>query len=468
MKKILLFIFVVQMCTTNLLLAQKTWTGATSTAWATATNWSPSGVPTVADFVTIPIGTTNSPIITTAVSRTDNTTVIEGTLTIASGGSVTVNGDLVDFIVGEVNSTTTLGILNINAGGSLTLQGNSVMTIYGTINNAGTITNTLGDIFFFISGSTPRKIVCSGSGTLTNNNYIDGKGTYTGCTFVNAGKVGYPDQIDCLTFENGLTNTSTSTMEFTVNATPTTACTNYDRVTVTGNLTLAGTFSVTGSPPIGNYVVMTYTGTKTGAFTNSNFPIAGGKYANITVSGGNVTLGITNAMVLPVELVNFAANTEGSKTNLTWATASETNNKGFDIERSYDGTNFSTIGTVKAQGKAGTYTFVDAQPFNGINYYRLKQVDFDGTETLSKVVSVTTTGKGTSKIKIFPTNTEGSIFIESGQLTIDNVQVFNNVGQLVLSSAATSRLDLSAMPSGLYLVQVKAGGEVATEKVFKN
>ena len=139
----------------------------------------------------------------------------------------------------------------------------------------------------------------------------------------------------------------------------------------------------------------------------------------------------------------------------------------FVIERSRDGTNFSTIGTVKAQGKAGTYTFVDAQPFNGINYYRLKQVDFDGTETLSKVVTTSTTAKGNSKIKIFPSHTEGSLSIESGALAIDNIQVFNNVGQLVLSSGATSRLDLSAMPSGLYLVQVKAGGVVATEKVFK-
>ena len=95
-------------------------------------------------------------------------------------------------------------------------------------------------------------------------------------------------------------------------------------------------------------------------------------------------------------------------------------------------------------------------------------MDFDGTETLSKVVSVTTTGKGTSKIKIFPSHTEGSVSIESGALAIDNVQVFNNVGQLVLTSGATSRLDLSAMPSGMYLVQVKAGGVIATEKVFKN
>ena len=143
---------------------------------------------------------------------------------------------------------------------------------------------------------------------------------------------------------------------------------------------------------------------------------------------------LTSSVVLRVELTQFdAQNTEGGKTNLTWATASETNNKGFDIERSRDGETFQTIGNVKGIGKAANYNFVDANPFGGINYYRLKQVDFDGTETLSKVVTTSTTPKGNSKIKIFPTNTEGSLFIESGQLTIDNVQVFNSVGQLVLS-----------------------------------
>ena len=175
----------------------------------------------------------------------------------------------------------------------------------------------------------------------------------------------------------------------------------------------------------------------------------------------------SNAPIVPVELLDFAAIPSLKGNLLTWQTASEINNKGYDIERSYDGTTFTTIGNVKGIGKAANYNFVDANPYNGINYYRLKQMDFDGKETLSKVVSVTTTGKGTSKIKIFPTHTEGSISIDNGGLTIDNIAVFNHVGQLVLTNKGVNRLDLSAMPSGLYLVQVKAGGEMVTEKVFK-
>ena len=181
-----------------------------------------------------------------------------------------------------------------------------------------------------------------------------------------------------------------------------------------------------------------------------------------------------SAIVLPIELTSFTANTEGSKTNLTWATASEINNQGFDIERSYDGVNFTAIGNVKGIGKAANYNFVDANPYDGINYYRLKQMDFDGKETRSKVISVQSKGNGTSKIKIFPSHTEGVVLITNYELGIRNdasdmnmVSVYNHVGQLVLTNKGVNRLDLSALPSGMYLVQVKAGGETVTEKVFK-
>ena len=63
--------------------------------------------------------------------------------------------------------------------------------------------------------------------------------------------------------------------------------------------------------------------------------------------------------------------------------------------------------------------------------------------------------------------TEGSITIDNGGLTMDNIAVYNHVGQLVLTNNGVNRLDLSALPSGLYFVQVKAGGETVTEKVFK-
>lgn len=79
-----------------------------------------------------------------------------------------------------------------------------------------------------------------------------------------------------------------------------------------------------------------------------------------TLRGSQVGINIRSVSTLPVELYRFEAqNTEGGKTYLTWSTAIEENNKGFDIERSGDGVNFTTIGNVKAQGKAATYTYTD-------------------------------------------------------------------------------------------------------------
>jgi hypothetical protein len=171
--------------------------------------------------------------------------------------------------------------------------------------------------------------------------------------------------------------------------------------------------------------------------------------------------------VLPIELTAFdVQNTEGSKNHLTWTTASEVNNKHFDIERSTDGTTFHNIGQVRGNNKPSTYQFVDNQPF-ATSYYRLKQVDFDGTETYSKVVSVEQKGKGKG-LKIYPT------VVSNGILTVDteggDVQIFNLLGQQVLNHATSASsyrmtstsptlINISALPQGTYVLKV--GTEVA-------
>ena len=115
--------------------------------------------------------------------------------------------------------------------------------------------------------------------------------------------------------------------------------------------------------------------------------------------------------VLPVELAQFDANTEGGKNHLTWRTESEKDNSHFDIERSTDGNTFHNIGQVKGNNKPSSYQFVDNQPF-ATSYYRLRQIDFDGTGTLSKVVSVAL--KGNPKgLKIYPT------LVSNGILTVN-------------------------------------------------
>ena len=103
----------------------------------------------------------------------------------------------------------------------------------------------------------------------------------------------------------------------------------------------------------------------------------------VTPSGGTV--------VLPVELLFFDAEVMNYGVQLSWATASELNHESMIIERSIDGREFESIGEIKGEGNTqslSNYQFMDYYPESGKNYYRLRQIDLDGSEAIFNVVSV--------------------------------------------------------------------------------
>jgi hypothetical protein len=170
----------------------------------------------------------------------------------------------------------------------------------------------------------------------------------------------------------------------------------------------------------------------------------------------------TTATILPIELVEFDVNTEGGKNLLSWLTASEKDNSHFDIERSTDGTTFHNIGQVRGNNKPSSYQYVDASPFT-LSYYRLKQVDFDGTATYSKVVSIAQQGKGKG-LKVYPTLVSNGTLnfviaeaTEGGQLR--DFSITNLLGQQVLSGKTTQQIDVRRLSQGTYVLKV--GTEVA-------
>jgi Secretion system C-terminal sorting domain len=155
---------------------------------------------------------------------------------------------------------------------------------------------------------------------------------------------------------------------------------------------------------------------------------------------------------LPLELVDFKAEDKGGKIQLNWTTANEINNAYFDIEHSSDSKIFNKIGQVKGAGTVNTkqyYSFLSEKPLNGINYYRLKQVDFDGKTDYSNIISIQQKGK--SKVKIYPSVTSGELKIEG----TDNFVVFNTNGQTVLSQSSKNErtFNLSNLASGIYIVK---------------
>jgi Secretion system C-terminal sorting domain len=162
---------------------------------------------------------------------------------------------------------------------------------------------------------------------------------------------------------------------------------------------------------------------------------------------------------LAVELTNLTAKSINKTTVLNWQTASEKDNQGFTVERSLNGTDYAAIGQVKGNGTTNTvrnYTFTDVTPTNGVNYYRLRQADFNGKETLSKVVSVIS---GKNFLVLKNTLVQNLLDVTVGEDQKGPLSIFNVSGQLVYSAKVQGNqlLDVSALTSGLYIVRTESG-----------
>ena len=164
---------------------------------------------------------------------------------------------------------------------------------------------------------------------------------------------------------------------------------------------------------------------------------------------------------LPVKLLRFTAEAEGSAVRLAWATASEQNSSHFEVERSADGQHFDFIGKVNAQGNTSSlssYTFRDTNPTGEGNtrYYRLRQVDLDGSAEYSPVRTVQLSGTAAT-LSLVPNPAHSAVTV-SGAAAGATVDVFDAVGRLISTTVAdatgTARLVLPAkLAAGMYVVR---------------
>jgi hypothetical protein len=162
-----------------------------------------------------------------------------------------------------------------------------------------------------------------------------------------------------------------------------------------------------------------------------------------------------NPGALPIELLSFTGKNKGSYNLLEWATASEVNNTGFEIERSREAISFEKIGFVTSKSsEANTYTFKDENLEKGVLYYRLKQIDTDGKYSYSPVISIRT--KGTETIFIYPNPNKDGIFRIDGKIIADQkMTVLNAVGQEVEGSIYQNQIDLRNLPAGIYFLNLE-------------
>ena len=166
---------------------------------------------------------------------------------------------------------------------------------------------------------------------------------------------------------------------------------------------------------------------------------------------------------LPVVLTDFKVSEKGSSVALTWKTATEINSSHFVIERSTDGKDWTAIGTIQAAGNISVeqnYSFTDAAPADGTNYYRLRIVDIDNAQKFSLIKSATF--KATDLVIITGPNPATS-YLNINVSTPGNqpyrLRLVNRTGQVVYDqkqAASTKRLQLnvSNYAEGTYFVEV--------------
>ncbi len=173
---------------------------------------------------------------------------------------------------------------------------------------------------------------------------------------------------------------------------------------------------------------------------------------------------------LPITLTDFQAKIENKSTLLTWQTATETNNAGFEIQRSTDAINWEKIAWQDGQGTtttAHTYTYRDKNPLFDISYYRLKQVDFDGAFEYTDVVQVSYEGRD---ISIYPNPVENMLHI--GDLNGENIQqmsIYDQTGRAVHTNQIPGNtIDVSTLSPGMYILKITVKGEVFCRKFIVN
>ena len=196
-----------------------------------------------------------------------------------------------------------------------------------------------------------------------------------------------------------------------------------------------------------------------------------GNYAAATDVVQNLT--IADA-VLPVELTTYTAKILNQTTRLDWSVSSERDNRKFVVYRSGDDRQFTQVGELASLGNTSTnrnYFFIDKQPLNGNNYYKLVQVDLDGkpTELGVRLVSFSLS---TFNVLLYPNPTRDKVTV-SFEVAKYNSLVLSAVDGKVLRSIQLSpqqdklELDLSAYPIGTYFIRLTGAKESVVKKVVK-
>lgn len=226
---------------------------------------------------------------------------------------------------------------------------------------------------------------------------------------------------------------------------------------------------------IGTFSSQVYQGWSVSLSADGNIVVEGGEYDNDAKGAAWVFASAT----LPVKLLSFTGTQQDTHNLLHWSTASEQNNKGFELQRSADGEHFRKVTFVNSKAVNGTgtgmltYSFTDKSPVSGNNYYRLNQVDNDGKSTLSNVVLIKgETGNESMTVELFPNPGSSwfTLIINSSNTQHVSIRVMDAAGNVVYEAKGNAAEPFrfgEKFANGVYQVEVRQGEVTKTIKAVK-
>jgi hypothetical protein len=202
--------------------------------------------------------------------------------------------------------------------------------------------------------------------------------------------------------------------------------------------------------------------------------------ANIvpTPDGDEDTYTFTISTPLPVTFSNFEVNSkECALPELAWTTQSESNNKGFNIERSSDEGEYQVIGFVESNHNSNSkrdYSYVDKSATRNGNFkYRIDAVDFDGKKTLSDIVQITQTCLTETEVSVYPNPTTDrlTVYFEDKSGTNFEAHILDQTGKSALKAVVKANVrnivSVVTLPEGVYNLQIERNGKITSKRFIK-
>lgn len=417
------------------------------------------------------------------------------TATVSNSGNISVSGGSNDALRIQESGT-----FSNNNGATFAMTGGddgiSIESSGGTLNNGGTIDisavsseglELIGGTFNNLAGGLFQAANCSDDGIEVNTAVVNNDGaikifgsgsedieTFAGFTFNNSATATFAPGNSPGEFElKGNLDLGASTTTFEINGTSHTV--DYDRIeNFTGStITISGATAFldwgTFVPSVGDkFTIIDGSGLVGGTFAtiNSSNPAI----AYIVNYADNTEVEIEIIAPLPVELISFTGTKINQGTALSWQTASEINNEGFAVERSQDGDHWTKIGFVRGNGNmtdVTDYDFFDTTPTIGTNYYRLKQIDFNGRVEYSNVV-VITFDELKNQFTAYPNPVKEVLYLDiNPDLDQVEIQLFNTNGQMLWShSGAVQQIPFDTYTPGLYFLKMIGPNNQIVQKII--